>query len=206
MFTIYGRNNSINVQKVMWLAGELELAINRLDVGGPFGGNDTPEYLAMNPNGRVPTLDEDGFILWESNSIVRYLGEHYGCEPWWPKDKHLRALANQWMDWYLATMHQPMMVMFLTLIRKKPEDRDMSAVRKANKDAAKLWQLVDNHLSDRDYLTGDNPTMADIPLGVCAYRWFNLDIERPEFRHVESWYDRLRNRPAYSSNVMFPLT
>ena len=206
MLTVYGRANSINVQKVMWLVGELDLDVTRLDVGGPFGGNDTPEYLAMNPNGRVPTLKDDEFILWESNSIVRYLAEHYGREPWWSEDKNLRALANQWMDWYISTMHPHMTIIFQALVRQKPEDRDMKAVNKAKQDAARLWALVDKHLVGRDFLTGDKPTMADIPLGTSAYRWFNMDIDRPELKNVEAWYDRLRERDAYSNNVMLPLT
>ena len=206
MLTVYGRANSSNVQKVTWLVAELGLDVIRLDVGGDFGGNHTPAYLAMNPNGRVPTLMDDEFTLWESNSIVRYLAEHYGREPWWPKDKHLRAIANQWMDWYLTTMHPPMTVVFLGLIRQKPEDRDMAAIENARQDAAGHWALVDNHLADRDYMTGDKPTMADIPLGMSAYRWFNLDIERPQIKNVEAWYSRIREREAYQQNVMLPLT
>ena len=124
MLKILGRPTSINVQKVMWCAAELGIEVNRVDIGGPHGGNDTPEYLAKNPNGLVPTLEDGDFVLWESNAIVRYLAETQGQAPWFPAEANGRALASQWMDWYLTIMHPPMMVIFLTLIRTAPEDRD----------------------------------------------------------------------------------
>jgi len=206
MLKILGRANSINVQKVMWCCGELEVKVDRRDIGGPFGGNDEPAYLSMNPNGRIPTLVDGDFVLWESNSIVRYIAESHGADSWFPADKKQRAHANQWMDWYLTTLHPPMTVIFQNLIRTPPADRDMAAVTRARAQAAEKWAIIDAHLADRPYLTGDGPTMGDIPCGASAYRWYTMDVERPAFANLEAWYKRLSQRPAYQANVMLPLT
>ncbi len=176
---ILGRKTSINVQKVMWLVAELELEVERVDIGGPFGGNDTPEYLAKNPNGLVPTLEDGDFILWESHSIVRYLSEKYGRAPWSPEDATGRAAASQWMDWYLTKMHPHMTVIFWALIRTAPEGRD--------------------------YLTGSEPTIADIPVGCSAARWFTMEVERPALPRLEAWYERIKDRPGYQDHVIMPL-
>jgi len=206
MVRVLGRANSINVQKVMWIAAEIGLDVERVDVGGSFGGNDTSDYLAKNPNGRVPTLEDGDFILWESNSIVRYLTEKYGSAPWKPAKVEDTFHAHQWMDFYLTTLHPAMTTLFWTLIRTKPEDRDMDAFKKAEKEAAKAWAIVDNHLKDNPFMTGTAPTMGDIPLGCAAYRWHNLDVERPDLPHLKRWYESFAGRLAYQENVMLPLT
>ena len=105
MIKIWGRNTSSNVQKVMWAVGEIGLPHERIDIGGPFGKNREPAYLAMNPNGLVPTLEEeDGFLLWESNSIVRYLAAKHRAGRLEPADLHARARASDWMDWQLSVL------------------------------------------------------------------------------------------------------
>lgn len=206
MVRILGRNNSINVQKVMWCAAELGVSVERMDVGGAFGGNDTPEYLAKNPNGKIPVLEDGEFILWESNSIVRYLAETHGAAPWYPDDIQTRAEANQWMDWYLTCLHPPMTVIFWSLIRTAPEDRDMAKVEKATADAAALFRILDDRLTTRDFITGTEPCMGDIPIGCAAYRWFTMDVARPDLPNLKAWYDRLKSRPAFQEHVMIPLT
>ncbi len=205
MLRILGRPNSINVQKVMWLAAELGLEVERVDVGGPFGGNDTPEYLARNPTGLIPTLEDGDLVLWESNSIVRHIAEAHGGPPWWP-DGGARAHANQWMDFYLTSLHPPMTRIFVGLVRQSPQQRDDAAIEAARQDAAGYWTMVDAHLAERAYLTGDQPTAGDIPLGCAAYRWHTLDIERPDLANLAAWYGRLNGRPAYREHVMLPLT
>lgn len=206
MIRILGRASSINVQKVMWCADELGLEVERVDVGGKFGGNDTPQYLAKNPMGLVPTLEDGDYVLWESNAIVRYLAETHGKAPWQPADAKGRALASQWMDWYLTAMHPPMTVIFWQLIRTKPEDRDRKAIDDAVAKASRLWGIVDKHLAARPYITGDQPTIGDIPAGCSVNRWYQLDIARPKLANVEAWYGRLTQRPAYKKHVMLPLT
>ncbi|WNJ98800.1 glutathione S-transferase family protein [Thalassospiraceae bacterium LMO-JJ14] len=206
MVRVLGRANSINVQKVMWIAAEIGLDVERVDVGGAFGGNDQADYLAKNPNGRVPTIEDDGFILWESNTIVRYLAEKYGSAPWKPAKIEDTFLAHQWMDFYLTTLHPDMTVLFWTLVRTPPEKRDAAAFDKALAQAAKTWAIVDAHLADNPFMTGTAPSMGDVPLGCAAYRWHNLDLARPDLPHLKRWYESLASRLAYQENVMLPLT
>lgn len=206
MVRVLGRANSINVQKVMWLAAEIGLDVDRLDVGGAFGVNDTPAYLAKNPTGRVPTLEDGDYVLWESNSIVRYLAEAYGSSPWYPVNIGDRYHAHQWMDFYIANVHAHMTVLFWTLIRTPPEKRDQAAFDKALKDCGTQWALVDAHLADNAFMTGTAPSMGDIPLGCAAYRWHNLDMPIPDLPHLKRWYESLASRLAFQENVMLPMT
>ncbi len=206
MIKVLGRKNSINVQKVMWCAAELGVSVERKDVGGAFVGNDTPEYLAKNPNGKIPVLEDGEFVLWESNSIVRYLAETDGTAPWYPDETQTRAEANQWMDWYLTSLNPPMFVIFWNLIRTAPEERDMEKVEKATAEAATLFRMLDDRLAARDFVTGAEPCMGDIPVGCATYRWFAMDVARPDLPNLESWYARLRSRPAFQEHVMIPLT
>ena len=206
MVRVLGRANSINVQKVMWIAAEIGLDVERVDVGGAFGGNDTAEYLAKNPNGRVPTIEDGDFILWESNAIVRYLAEKYGASPWHPAKIEDRYHAHQWMDYYLANVHPHMTVLFWTLIRTPVEKCDMAAFDKALTACAKEWTSVDGHLADNAFLTGTAPTIGDIPLGCAAYRWHEMELDRPDLPHLKRWYESLASRLAFQENVMLPLT
>lgn len=203
---VQGRANSINVQKVMWMSAELGFEVDRKDVGGAFGGNDQPEYLAKNPTGLIPTLEVDDLIIWESHSIVRYLAEKSGMSPWWPALIEDRAHANQWMDFYLTSVHPHMTVIFWTLVRTAPEDRDMAKLADAIKSAATQWAIVDAHLAKQPFLTGSAPTMGDVPLGCAAYRWHNMDIERPDLPNLKRWYEELASRSSYKQHVMLPLT
>ncbi len=205
MLKVLGRLSSINVQKVMWLTAELGLEVDRVDIGGKFSGNDTPEYLAKNPNGLIPTLEDGDCVLWESNTIVRYLAETYGQAPWFPADAKGRGLANQWMDWYLTRLHPPMTVIFMALIRTAPEDRDQDAFEQAVEKATELWILLDKHLGNSDFVTGDAPTMGDIPMGCSVNRWYTLDVPRPSLTNLEAWHGRLKERPAYQEHVMVPM-
>jgi glutathione S-transferase len=206
MVRILGRANSINVQKVMWISAEIGLDVERSDIGGAFGGNDKADYLAMNPNGRVPTLVDDDFVLWESNAIVRYMAEKYGASPWQPAKIEDKFHAHQWMDFYITTLHASMTTLFWTLVRTPPEKRDNAAFDKALVEAGKAWTIVDAHLADNSFMTGTAPTMGDIPLGCAAYRWHNLDLARPDLPNLKRWYDSLASRLAYQQHVMLPLT
>ncbi len=205
MLRILGRSTSSNVQKVLWTAGELGLAFAREDIGGPFGGNDSPEYLALNPNGYVPTLIDGDYTLWESNSIVRYLAAVHGADALWPADARVRGEAERWMDWQIATLSPTMVVVFRGLVRTPPEERDMAAIAAARDRVAKLFSMLDAALDGRDFGAGDAFTIGDIPVGIAAYRWYHLDIEREAFENLERWYRRLTERPAYREHIMKPL-
>ena len=196
MVRVLGRANSINVQKVMWIAAEIGLDVERVDIGGAFGGNDQADYLAKNPNGRIPTLEDGEFILWESNAIVRYLAEKYGSAPWQPARVEDKFHAHQWMDFYLTTLHPSMTTIFWTLVRTAPEDRNQAALDKALVEASKAFAIVDAHLAKNTFMTGTAPTIGDVPLGCAAYRWHNLEIERPDLPHLKRWYESLASRLA----------
>ena len=206
MLKIWGRANSSNVQKVLFCCAELNLPFERTDAGMQYGVNTTPEYKAMNPNGLVPTLDDDGFILWESHAIVRYLARKHGTGTLLPQDARAAADADRWMEWYSTTVGVNVRPVFQTLVRTPPEKRDMALVETHRKLLAANWQIVEAQLAGRDYVTGASFTVADIPLGVAAYRWFNLPLERPASPNVERWYARLTGRPAFKEYCMLPLT
>ena len=188
MIRVLGRNNSINVQKVMWCSAELKLIVQRENIGGAFAGNHTPDYLNKNPNGTIPTLIHDNFVIWESNSIVRYLCEYTGASPWFPNTITKRGEANQWMDWYLTTMHPHMTTIFWQLIRTPLREQNLYAINHAVAEATELWSILNNHLENREYILGKNISMADIPLGCAAYRWLHLEINRPDFLHINRWW------------------
>lgn len=206
MIKILGRPNSVNVQKVMWCAAELDVPVDRHDVGGAFGGNNTEDYLAKNPNGRVPTLVDGDFVLWESNAIVRYLSETEGTAPWYPETAQDRALCSQWMDWYQTTLHASMTVIFWQLIRTPEAEMDHAGLAAAIEEASGIWAMLDKHLENRKFIIGDELTMGDVPVGCAAYRWHTMDIERPDLPHLKRWWDTLAEREVYQQHVMLPLT
>jgi glutathione S-transferase len=203
---IWGRSNSINVQKVLWCCEELDIRYQRVDVGGHFGGNKEPEYLRLNPNGLVPTISDGGFVLWESNVIVRYLAARHGMGTLCPEDLAKRADADRWMDWQMGTLWANFRPVFVGLVRTPPEERDRDYIATAISKTSGNLAMLDAHLATRDYVTGPAFTMADIPLGVTAYRWFNLEIERPPMPNLEAWYERLCARSPYKATVMLPLS
>jgi len=204
MLVIWGRINSVNVQKVLWCCEELGLEYQRIDAGGPFGIVDTPEYRRRNPNGLVPAIDDDGFILWESNAIVRYLAAKHSSRLW-PADPRRRAEADQWMDWS-HTFWGALRAGFLGLIRTPPGERNEAAIAESLRKTEELLQLVDDHLRAHPYLAGDEFTLGDIPLGCGIWRWMAMPIERRARPHVERWFERLGERAVYRKVVMSPLT
>lgn len=206
MLKIWGRKNSINVQKVLWACGELALPFSRVDAGMAFGVNNTPEYKAMNPNGLVPLLDHDGFILWESHAIVRYLARLNGPGVLLPADARAAADADRWMEWYSSTLWLNLKPVFWNLVRTPPEKRDMPLVESSRKLLAGNFEIVDALLAGRDYLAGNTFSMADIPMGVAAFRWYNMVIERPLLKNLDAWYARICTRPAFKEHAMLPLT
>ena len=207
MLTIHGRNNSSNVQKVIWALREMDMPFERLDVGGAFGVVDTPAYKAMNPNSRVPTMDEDGFILWESNAIVRYLAGKHGMGGLCPADPRVRADADRWMDWQQTSVVPHLTPIFWNLVRTPEPERNMAAVEAARRAMIPLMHIMDAQLADRPWMAGSDFTMADIPLGVMVYRWLTLVQDRPAMANLETWYARICERPAFRTTVLdIPLT
>ena len=205
MLKIWGRTNSVNVKKALWAAEELGLKYQRIDAGLQFGVNKTPEYLEMNPTGLVPTIDDDGFRLWESHTIVRYLAAKHGAGSLCPTDPKARADAERWMDWAF-TFQSAMRAVFWGLIRTPPEKRDMKAIEEGCRKSAELLAVPERVLSQRPYVGGASFTMGDIPLGCEMQRWMRVPIERPAFPGVQAWFERLCGRPAFKKIVDIPLS
>jgi len=198
MLKILGRRNSGNTQKVLWCCDELSLAYEREDVGRGFGRNDEPAYLAMNPNGRVPTIVDDGFVLWESNAIVRYLCSKHGMGRLCPTDPQQRADMERWMDWQQTTLRPRFHALFDALKDTPSDDAALDTLKKAMDDA---WSILDAQLARRRFVADVDLTMADIPFCYIVNRWYMLPIEHRGLTNVKAWYDRLCERPAFRRNV-----
>lgn len=205
MLKVWGRRNSQNVQKVLWLVGELGLAHEHVPAGGAFGRLSDPDFGALNPNRTVPVIEDDGVVVWESHAILRYLAARYGGEAWWPADPAERSDFDRWLDWAQAQW-QPAFLsgVFWGFYRTPEAQRDAKAIARSLARTTELLHLVERQLQGRAYLTADHLTLGDIPLGSCLYRYFELEIERPELPRVAAWYARLTERPAYREHVMLP--
>jgi len=202
MLKIWGRNTSSNVQKAMFAIGELKLAHERIDIGGAFGKNREPAYLAMNPNGLVPTLEEDdGFLLWESNSIIRYLAAKHGAGTLEPADPHARALANKWMDWQLSVLGPALTPVFWGLVRTPAEQRDHKAISDGKVKTTAAVKILDEQFAKTPYAAGDMFSMGDIPIAIMSYRYRELVPERPAFPNFERWYAAIASRQAFRDHV-----
>jgi glutathione S-transferase len=199
---LWGRRSSINVQKVLWTLAELGLPFEQIDAGGRFGGLGTAEFRARNPHGRIPVIDDNGAVVWESNAIGRYLAGRYSVGALWPESPAERTLADQWMDWCATGL--PFMDFFWHWYRTPEGQRD------ADRNAASLaathqaFAALDTALGGRPFLASDHLTMGDIPAGTMLYRYFTLEIARPPHPRLEAWYEALCVRPAYRKSVMLP--
>jgi glutathione S-transferase len=203
MLKMWGRNTSSNVQKAMWAVGELGLDHQRIDIGGPFGQNREPKYLAMNPNGLVPTLEEDdGFLLWESNSVVRYLaGKYDRSGALEPKDARQRGLASQWMDWQLSVAGPAITPAFWGLIRTPEDKRDMAAIKASQDKTVEAMKILDAQLGKTQFVAGPTFSYGDIPVGVMCYRYRQLVPDRPPTPNLDRWYAALAARKPFNDHV-----
>ncbi len=206
MLRIWGRLSSVNVQKVVWCCDELGVAYERSDAGGAFGVVNTPEYLAMNPNGLVPVIDDDGFILYESNAVVRYLAAKHGEGTLWPREPRARADVDRWMEWQSTGFTPAMLAAFWQLVRTPPEKRDAAAVEASRAKSEKHAAILDAHLAGREFMTGSTFTAADIVVGCAAHRWLNLPLAREPRPNLERWYASLRSRPGAQKVVTLPVS
>jgi glutathione S-transferase len=204
MLEIWGRRNASNVIPVLWAVGELGLSHRRHDVGGSFGGVGSPEYLAMNPNGRIPTIDDDGFVLWESNAIVRFLCRRYGRGGLLPDSEAECAIEDQWMEWCKTTAYPQYIELFWAIVRTEPAHRDQGVITARHMALAEALTILEAHLAGGTYVAGERLTMADVPLGPMVHRYYGLDVPRPDLPNVDAWYRRLSQRPAFREHVMIP--
>lgn len=206
MIRLWGRANSINVQKVMWCAAELDLPVDRIDAGGAFGGLDTADFRMLNPNAKVPCLNDDGFVLWESHAIVRYLARQYGDARLIPDDTKDKAIADQWIDWAANEGWADLRPVFMGLVRMPLADRDMASIEAHQRLIGRKLAIVDRWLADRPFVVTDTLTIGDIPLGCLVYRWYALDMPHRDLANLRRWYDNLTNRPGFQQHVMLPLS
>lgn len=205
MLTLYGRKSSSNVQPVMWMLAELGVECERLDYGHKYGGLDTAEYGALNPNRRVPTLVDGDLVLWESGAILRYLAARFASDPFWPDEPKARARVDMWAEWgkvtWCAAFIQPI---FWSRVRTPAAERDETALSQAVERFSGLVEILDNQLDGRKFVTGDAFTLADISIGTHLYRYFDIDIPRRQFQRVAFYFERLQERSAYREHVMIP--
>lgn len=198
---LWGRTTSANVQKAIWALEELKLSYRRIDVGGPYAGLDTPEYGAMNPNRKIPVLQDGDLTIWESSAIVRYLAARHGAGSLWPESPGVRAMSDQWADWANTTFQPAWIDVFVQMVRTAPSKQQPDLIGKRMAEANACFRLLDDRLADRPFLTGETLTYADILCGVSLYRWAKLDVERIDMPNVDAWHARLRQRPAFVTGV-----
>ncbi|MBV8666992.1 MAG: glutathione S-transferase [Burkholderiaceae bacterium] len=195
--TILGRASSINVKKVLWTCAELGLAFEREDWGGNTRPTTSPEFLAWNPNAMVPVIRDGEFVLWESNSIIRYLANRYGDAVLYPAEPTARARVDQWMDWQASDLNRSWSYAFMALVRESPAHRDKTQIAASCDDWARHMAILDRQLEAGAYVTGAAFTLADIPIGLSVHRWFSTPFEHAKFPAVEAYYKRLRERAGF---------
>ncbi len=201
MLKIWGRKTSSNVRKVLWCLEELDLKFDRVDIGGSFGGNDDTKYRALNPNGLVPTLEDNDTVVWESNTIIRYLSAIHGKGNLWPEDPAKRAMADMWMDWQIFSLISNIGFIFRETTRKEEAQWDRDAIVAAKVEAIGYMKTLDVHLTGKLFVAGDKLTMGDIPIGFFVNRWKLLDPEHPTLANLDSWHDRLKVRPGFKLHI-----
>lgn len=205
MFKVWGRADGSNVIKAMWCIGELGLEHERIDWGGPFGGNDDPEYRRKNPNGRLPTIEEeDGWTVWESGAVIRYLCMKHSLGNLCPETPRERADAEKWMDWSSLNFASFNGVYLQNYFMKPEAERSRDAILAAAKSHLQWMDILDAHLEGKEYLCGDKLTMAEFPVGSLMYRWYNWTPKEaiPDHPNVRAWFERLAARPAYKTHVI----
>ena len=201
MLKVWGRRSSANVQKVMWLVGELQLAHEHIPAGGPYGVTSEPKFRAMNPNGLVPVIEDDGLVMWESNAILRYIAAVYGKDRFWFADPKTRAPIDQWEEWAGTTFQPNIIGLFVSYWRTPEHQRNPNAIRNLQQRTENNLRLLDTELATRPYVAGDTLTLADIASGVHMYRYYTMGTPYPSLPNVEAWYKRLAERPAYREHV-----
>jgi glutathione S-transferase len=206
--TIWGRANSVNVQKVLWCLHELDLAYDRIDAGMAFGKNNEAPYLAMNPNGRVPTLVDGDYVLWESHSVMRYLTMSYRPDSSiYPQAPKLRAGVDRWLDWTLSTVQPVDRPVFWALVRTPVEKRDMVAIQKDVDTEAGVWRIAEERLATHRFFEGDTFTLADIAIGAFARRWLGIEgVTKPKLPHLDRWFGEISKRPGFQQYLSKPMT
>jgi glutathione S-transferase len=206
MITIWGRRNSANVVKVLWLCDEIGLTFDRKDVGGPFGGLDTPEFLALNPNGVIPVIEDGDTVVWESHAVLRFLATKYGPAPIYPPEPAARSHVERWLDWHISTLAPAITPVFVGLYRTPPERRNEAELTNQIKRLSATMIWLDRQMENRSYIAGDALTVADIAFGNSIWRWFAFPVERPPTPNLAAWQARVGERPGHIAHIAQPLS
>jgi glutathione S-transferase len=204
MITLFGRRSSCNVQKAMWVLAELDVAHDHVELGGDFGGLDDPDFLAMNPHGRVPVLRDGDTVVWESDAIIRYVAARCSEGRLWPTNPSERAAVDPWLAWAETTLQPPWIELFWRSVRTPPAQQQPEIIARLRRATVRCFEALDRHLEQHAYLAGENFSLADIPAGMTLYRWFEMDVERPPAAHLERWYAALQQRSAYRTAICIP--
>lgn len=202
MIHLWGRRTSINVQKVMWVLAELKLDYERSDVGGAFGGLNNEAYTALNPHRQVPTLVDGNTVLWESNAILRYLADAYGKDIIFGSTPAARGTSDMWMEWYQSSVYSQFQAIFYQTVRLPHAERSPDILAKAKEVVFKQFSLFNSTLETRPFINGDQLTLGDVPMAACLYRYYTMDIVRPDYPMIARYYDTLTKRPTFSENIM----
>ena len=204
MLEVWGRKSSSNVQALMWCIGELGLPYQRHDVGHRFGGTDSDEFYALNPNRTIPVL-QDGDLppLWETGAILRYLANRYAPDEFWPADLIARTHVDRWMEWSKLNVALLFTApIFWRVVRTPAAERDPAAIGQALQAFENKLMIAEPLLAGQTFLAGDTFSAADIQFGHVLYRYYDIDIDRQPLPNLRSYYDRLTERPAFREHVM----
>ncbi|MGD9805682.1 MAG: glutathione S-transferase family protein [Hyphomicrobiaceae bacterium] len=204
MLTIYGNDHSSCVQKVLWAAEELQLPYNLVNKGGSYGGLDDPEYVKLNPNGLIPTIVDEGFVLWESSAILCHLAAKYGEGTLYPTDHQQRGEAFRWVFWQTGTVRSSIMPLYMQWRVWKPSYRHLAELEQLRRGMEPIWRTVENQLKSHAWLAGPSFSMADMPMGIMVHWWYSFPIDHFDLPHMAAWHKRLLERPAFQKAVVKP--
>lgn len=202
MINLWGRRTSINVQKVMWVLAELGIEYERFDAGGVFGGLSESTYTQLNPHQKVPTLVDGSAVLWESNAIVRYLGDAYGRDVIFGSTPAARAKSDMWMEWYQNSVYSNFQTIFHQKVKLPKAERSPDVLARAQEVVYKQFALFNSSLASSEFINGERLSLGDVPMAACLYRYFTMDMDRPDHDHIARYYKSLTQRRAFSENVM----
>ncbi|MHC8380790.1 glutathione S-transferase family protein [Pseudomonas sp. LB3P14] len=197
MLTLLGRDTSASVQKIMWLCDECNIEFKREDVD-----QYAPQFLKLNPNGKIPCVIDDDFAIWESNAILQYLGTKHALISWCPTDLRVSARVRQWIDWSSCEAYRAAEPVWIGMVKTPVRQRDMATINEGRETWSRKLAILDQHLADNTYVAGDTITLCDIPLAILAYRWYGLRMKREHYPNLKRWYDSIAARPAFQKNVI----
>ena len=200
MLTVYGRQSSANVQKVHWILAEGNIEFNSINIGGKYGGHTSQEFIKLNPNSTIPVLKDNDFIIYESNSIIRYISEKFNLFK--SENSKEKALINQWIDWSSLVFGLQCATYTAHNMLLPVEERNPSIASETKVKILKSFEILDNQLGKNTFIINEKLSLADIPIGCWLHRCVILDLNFSQFKSLENWYKKLKESNAYQSAVI----